>query len=406
MTSAKATLIVIGSGIIGLATAFQYMKQNPDNKVILLEKEPAVGKHQSGHNSGVLHSGIYYTPGSNKATMSAAGKEMMEEFLAEEEIAYDLCGKVIVAKHESELPKLQKILDNGQANGVECELIEKERLHEIEPHVNGIKAVHVPKTGIADYPAVAWRLAEKITEMGGEVRTSVTVTGIDERATEVTVETDAGEFQGDYAVGCAGLYSDRVAKMTSDADVKAQIVPFRGEYYQLIPEANHLCKGLIYPVPDPRFPFLGVHFTKMIEGGVDCGPNAVLALSREGYTWGDFNAADLWEALSYSGFRNLAFKYWRYGLGEMWRSLNKAAFVRALQELIPAIRANDLEPHPAGVRAQALLPSGDLVYDFEFVVSQRVVHVVNAPSPAATVSLMIGKHVVEKLRETFEPHGV
>jgi L-2-hydroxyglutarate oxidase LhgO len=393
----NSNLIVIGGGLIGLATAYQYLKQYPDHKVVLLEKETAVCKHQSGRNSGVLHSGIYYTPGSHKAEMSLAGKQMMQTFLDEEELPYDLCGKVIVAKTEADLPALKKIFQNGTANHVTCEIIGRERLLEIEPHVAGIQAIHVPEAGIVDYPAVADRLVAKIIAMGGEVHTETQVTDIDERTDEVVVLTNKGSFTGAQVVACAGLYSDRVAKMTAPEQVSAQIVPFRGEYYQLKPKAEHLCKGLIYPVPDPRFPFLGVHFTKMVEGGVDCGPNAVLALAREGYSWTEFNGADLWESITYSGFQKLAFKFWRYGLGEMWRSFSKAAFVKALQGLIPEITGADLEPHPAGVRAQALTPEGEMVYDFDFVSSKRVLHVVNAPSPAATASLYFGNRIVEQL---------
>ena len=390
-------LIIIGGGLVGLATAYQYLQQHPGRHITLLEKESGVGQHQSGRNSGVLHSGIYYKPGSHKATMSLAGKEMMERFLKEEALPYDLCGKVIVAREERELPALKQILANGQANGVTCELIGETRLKEIEPHVRGIQAIHVPQAGIADYPAVARRLAEKITALGGEVCTNVTVTKIEERPSEVTVLTTKGGFSATQVVTCAGLYSDRLAKMTAPEQLSAQIVPFRGEYYQLKPHAEQLCNGLIYPVPDPQFPFLGVHFTKMIEGGVDCGPNAVLAFAREGYKMGDVNLKDLWESLSYVGFRKLAAKHWRFGLGEMWRSVNKAAFVHALQGLIPEVTAADLTPHPAGVRAQALTPTGEMVYDFDFVSSKRVIHVVNAPSPAATVSLNIGNHIVQKL---------
>ncbi|MEM7798915.1 MAG: L-2-hydroxyglutarate oxidase [Chloroflexota bacterium] len=393
----NTNLIVIGGGLIGLSTAYQYLQKHPDHRIILLEKEPTVGLHQSGRNSGVLHSGIYYTPGTHKASMSLAGKAEMERFLEEEELPYEICGKVIVAKHAEELPALNKILANGQANGVACEMIGRERLLEIEPHVNGIQAIYVPQSGIADYPAVSRRLAEKIEAQGSQVCTGIEVIDIEERGSEVVVLTTQGEYVADRAVSCAGLFSDRVASMTAPDKIRAQIVPFRGEYYQLKPQATHLCNGLIYPVPDPRFPFLGVHFTKMIEGGVDCGPNAVLALAREGYDWGTINWVDFWEAVSYAGFRKLAFKYWRFGLNEMWRSVSKPAFVRALQGLIPAITADDLEPHPAGVRAQALLPNGEMIYDFDFVSSKRVLHVVNAPSPAATVSLQIGRHVVEKL---------
>ena len=397
----KTNLIIIGGGLIGLATGYQYLQKHPDHTIIVIEKEAQVGLHQSGRNSGVLHSGVYYAPGSKKATMSIEGKRMMETFMEEEGLDYELCGKVIVAKNESEIPALKKIYENGSTNGVGCEMIGRERLLEIEPHVTGVQAIHVPVAGIADYPAVAVRLAEKIGEMGSEVKLGTTVLGIEERAHEAVVKTDKGDFTTERVVACAGLHSDRIAKMTAPEQVKAQIVPFRGEYYQLKPQAVHLCKGLIYPVPDPRFPFLGVHFTKMIEGGVDCGPNAVLALAREGYDWRTFNGQDLMESLGYSGFRKLAFKYWKFGLGEMWRSFSKPAFVKALQGLIPEITADDLEPHPAGVRAQALTPDGEMVYDFDFVTSQRVVHVVNAPSPAATVSLNIGKHIVQKLETEF-----
>ncbi len=390
-------LIVVGGGLVGLATAYQYLQTNPDSTLIVIEKESAVGLHQSGRNSGVLHSGVYYAPGSKKATMSIAGKAMMEKFMAEEGLAYELCGKVIVAKTESEIPALEKIYANGSNNGVGCEMIGREQLLEIEPHVNGVQAIHVPTAGIADYPAVAERLAQKIIGMGSRVLLGTTVLGIDERPGEAVVQTDKGDFTAERVVACAGLHSDRVAKMTAPEKVSAQIVPFRGEYYQLKPHATHLCNGLIYPVPDPRFPFLGVHFTKMIEGGVDCGPNAVLALAREGYDWKTFNRQDLFESLGYSGFRRLAFKYWKFGLGEMWRSFSKRAFVTALQGLIPEITAADLEPHPAGVRAQALTPDGEMVYDFDFVSSKRVLHVVNAPSPAATVSLKIGQHIVQQL---------
>ena len=324
---------------------------------------------------------------------------MMERFLEEEDIPFELCGKVIVARNEAELPYLNKILENGQANGVDCELIGRERLLELEPHVAGIQAIHVPEAGIADYPAVALRLAEKIQAQGGEVRLKCKVLGIDERVDEAVVQTDQGEFAAERVVACAGLYADKVARMTAPDQIKAQIVPFRGEYYQLKSHAEHLCRGLIYPVPDPQFPFLGVHFTKMIEGGVDCGPNAVLAFAREGYTMSTVNLKELWEAVTYSGFLRLAGKYWRYGMGEMWRSLNKAAFVKALQGLIPVIEGKDLEVHPAGVRAQALTPEGEMVYDFTFINSARILHVVNAPSPAATASLNIGRHIVGRLAE-------
>ena len=387
-------MLIIGGGLIGLATAYHYLQQHPDAKLALLEKESAVGQHQSGRNSGVLHSGIYYKPGSHRAAMCRTGKAMMEQFCVEQDVDFDLCGKVIVAKEESELPAMQRIFERGQANGVACELIGRERLLEIEPHVRGVQAIHVPEAGIADYPAVSQKLAQLVGELGGEVICNARVTGIRESASEVVVESERGDFSAETLIACAGLYSDRIATLAGvTSDIK--IVPFRGEYYQLRKSAEHVCRGLIYPVPDTRFPFLGVHFTKMIEGGVDCGPNAVLAFAREGYTKTTFNGRDLLDVLRYSGFQKLAFKYWGYGLGEMWRSVNKRAFVTALQELIPSVTAADLAPHPAGVRATALTPTGDMYDDFAFAQTARTFHVINAPSPAATASLAIGQHIIE-----------
>ncbi len=330
--------------------------------------------------------------------MCLSGKAMMEDFIDKEGLNKDICGKVIVARTQEELPQLDIILDKGKQNGVECYMISRERLLEIEPNVNGIQAIHVPKAGIADYPAVARRLAQRIVEHGGNLVLGAKVIGIEERAAEVIVQTTKGDFSGSRLVSCAGLYSDRIARMTADdQQIEAEILPFRGEYFQLKKSAEHLVNGLIYPVPDPRFPFLGVHYTKMIEGGIDCGPNAVLAFAREGYNKTDFNGKDLWDALSYKGFRKLAAKYWQKGLGEMWRSYNQRAFVRELQKLIPAVTNADLEPHPAGVRAMAITPSGEMHDDFAFLETKRCIHVVNAPSPAATASLRIGQHVAEKV---------
>ncbi len=388
-------VIIIGGGLVGLATAYQYLQKFPDAKLALLEKEDAVGLHQSGRNSGVLHSGIYYKPGTQRASLCRKGKEMMEAFCEQHGVDYDLCGKVIVAKDESELPALQRIYDRGQINGIKCEVISQERLLEIEPHVRGIQAIHVPEAGIADYPAAARMLAAQITKLGGEVHVNTTVTGIQETANEVVVETTNNTFTAQHLIACAGLHSDRIAKL-ANVDTPVRIIPFRGEYFQLTADTEHYCNGLIYPVPDTRFPFLGVHFTKMIEGGVDCGPNAVLAFAREGYTNTQFNLKDLSEALRYRGFQKFAFKYWDYGLSEMRRSFSKRAFVKALQALIPAVTVADLDPHPAGVRAMALTADGEMHDDFAFANTERMTHVINAPSPAATACFAIGDYIVEQ----------
>ena len=387
---------IIGGGIVGLATAYQLTRELPGRRVVVLEKEAELALHQTGHNSGVLHSGIYYKPGSLKAINCRQGKRLMEEFCAAEGISYEICGKVIVALDDSELPAMQRIFERGQANGVICEVIGRERLTELEPHTAGIQAIHVPEAGIVNYKQVCQRLAERVRECDGQVLTSARVTQIDRNADRVVVTTTAGQVEARQVVNCAGLHCDRVTAL-SGQHPDAKIVPFRGEYFELKPEATHLCKNLIYPVPDPNFPFLGVHFTRMIEGGVECGPNAVLALAREGYRKTDFNLADMAETLSYSGFLKMAAKYWKTGLGEMWRSASKAAFVKALQRLVPEIRAEHLEAAPAGIRAQAVMPDGSIVDDFLIQEADRVINVNNAPSPAATASLNIGKTIVERL---------
>jgi L-2-hydroxyglutarate oxidase len=363
---------------------------------VVLEKEAELALHQTGHNSGVLHSGIYYKPGSLKAINCRQGKRLMEEFCAAEGIAYEICGKVIVALDETELPAMERIYERGQANGVACEVIGPERLAELEPHSAGIKAIHVPEAGIVNYKQVCQRLAERVRERDGQVLTSARVTKIERSDGRVVLTTAAGDVEAAQVVNCAGLHCDRVTALSGQKP-DAKIIPFRGEYYELTPEATHLCKNLIYPVPDPNFPFLGVHFTRMIEGGVECGPNAVLAFAREGYRKTDFNLADLAETLAYPGFRKLAAKYWKTGLGEMWRSASKAAFVKALQRLVPEIRAEHLHAAPAGIRAQAVAPDGSMVDDFLIQEADRVINVNNAPSPAATASLNIGKTIVERL---------
>jgi L-2-hydroxyglutarate oxidase len=396
----KFDLAVVGGGIVGLATAYQFTQRFPGSRVVVLEKEAGVARHQTGHNSGVLHSGIYYKPGSLKAINCRAGKKAMEAFCAAEGIAYDICGKVIVAVTEAELPALERIFERGQANGVQCTLIDKARLAELEPHAAGIRAIHVPEAGIVNYRQVCERLAEKVLAAGGEILFGARVTAVRHHPDGVTILSTAGDPTASQLVTCAGLHSDRVAELTG-VQPGCQIVPFRGEYYALKPAARRLCRNLIYPVPDPQFPFLGVHFTRMIDGSVECGPNAVLAFAREGYRFFNVNLRDLFGTLTYGGFLRMAAKHWRMGLGEMWRSLSKSAFVRALQRLMPEIRAADLEKAPAGIRAQAVAPDGGLVDDFLIVEGDRVVNICNAPSPAATASLQIGTTVVDRLAPRY-----
>ena len=365
---------------------------------MLLEKEESVAAHQTGHNSGVIHSGIYYKPGSLKATNCRRGKAMLEEFCDEHAIPWDRCGKVVVALNEVERGRLANIFERGQANGVECRMISQEELREREPHCAGIEAIHVPETGIVDYTVVCEKLAELVQASGGDVFTGNAVTGLTEDADGVEVRTVAGVYRASRVINCAGLHSDRVTAM-SGRTPQVKIVPFRGEYYELKPSAQHLCKHLIYPVPDPAFPFLGVHFTRMIGGGVECGPNAVLAFAREGYPRSTINWRDLFETLTYPAFWKISFKYWRTGLGEIHRSFSKAAFVKALQRLMPEITAADMEAVPAGVRAQALAPNGNLLDDFAIDARGKIVNVINAPSPAATSALSIGVTVVDELEK-------
>jgi len=389
-------VLIVGGGIVGLATAYHLTRDYPQRRVTIVEKESQLAQHQTGHNSGVLHSGIYYKPGSLRAINCRAGKAAMEQFCAAEGIPYDICGKVIVAVAADELPALARIFERGQANGVKCEMIERARLKELEPYSAGIQAIHVPEAGIVDFPAVCRRLAERIQERGGQIVCEARAGRMIPNHDTIIVETLAGEFDAKYVVTCAGLQSDRVARK-SGQQVDSKIVPFRGEYFELTSEARYLCRNLIYPVPDPNFPFLGVHFTRLIHGGVECGPNAVLAFAREGYRKSDFSFADTMETLTFPGFLRLARKYWRTGLGEMWRSFSKRAFVRALQRLVPEIREEHLAPAGSGVRAQAVARDGTMVDDFLILESERVINVCNAPSPAATASLNIGRLIVEKL---------
>jgi L-2-hydroxyglutarate oxidase len=388
---------IVGGGIVGLATAWSLVQSHPNKKLVVLEKERRLAEHQTGHNSGVLHSGIYYRPGSLKAINCRAGKKAMEAFCAEHGIPFEICGKVIVATHEDELPRLQTLFERGQANGVWCDMIGPERLRELEPYAtSGIRALHVPEAGIVDYRRVCAKLAELVRAAGHRILCAARVVRFRPSAGAVVVQTTAGPIQARWAVNCGGLHSDRLARLAG-GDPGCRIVPFRGEYYELRVQARHYCRNLIYPVPDPQFPFLGVHFTRRIDGSRECGPNAVLALAREGYTWSQFDLRDLGEMLLSPALWKVIFRHWKMGAGEVRRSLSKSAFVRALQRLLPAITAGDLRPAPAGIRAQALADDGTLLDDFLVVESDRVISVCNAPSPGATASLNIGKLIVERL---------
>ncbi|MEZ5973599.1 MAG: L-2-hydroxyglutarate oxidase [Planctomycetota bacterium] len=396
MSQAQYDVAVLGGGIVGLAVAWQYLQRFPGRSLVLLEKETEVGQHQTGHNSGVLHSGIYYKPGSLKSENCRRGKALMEAFCTEHGIPWKRTGKVIVATRPEEIPQLDRIQERGEGAGVQCERIGLARLNELEPHVAGVDALHVPEAGIVDYVEVCKVLAREITRLGGEVSTGSEVTSLRGMHDQVTLRTRDRLLTARRAINCCGLQSDRILQMTG-LERPARIVPFRGEYYELKPEAESLCRGLIYPVPDPKFPFLGVHFTRMIGGGVECGPNAVLALAREGYDWGSISPADLWDSLTYSGFLRLAARHWRTGCGEVWRSFSKKAFVRALSRLVPDIRPEHLVKAPAGVRAQALSPDGSLVDDFLIRKEDAILHVLNAPSPAATSALAIGETVTARM---------
>lgn len=384
-------IAIIGGGIVGLATAYQVRQQRPDVSVTILEKERALALHQTGRNSGVIHSGIYYLPGSAKALNCRQGRQQLLDFCQHYGVDYDLCGKVIVATDELEIQRLQTLLERGLANGVTCRLIGPEELAEIEPHAFGVQALHVPDAGIIDYRQICQVLAE---HCGAEIKTGAEVLAVEQAGDTVMVESTAGSYSFDYLINCAGLHCDRVCQ-ASGAEPGLQIVPFKGEYYKVKESASHLCRHLIYPVPDPSFPFLGVHLTRMMRGGIEVGPNAVLALGRQAYGKTDVNLGDLAQTLSYSGFLRLSARHWRMGLGEMKRSVFKSAFVKALQRLCPEITADDLVPTHSGIRAQALHPDGRLEDDFRILDHGRTTHVLNAPSPAATASLAIGQTIAE-----------
>ncbi len=384
--------VVIGGGIVGLATARQILLDRPGATVVVVEKEDRVGAHQTGHNSGVIHAGVYYQPGSLKARLCRAGNRSMVEFCAAQGIAVEVCGKLIVATEPAELPRLEALFERAQANGLEVRMLDPAEAREREPHVACLAAMFVAATGITDFDAVCRALAREVHE----VRLGAKVIGLRPDGAGTRVETTAGDLDADVMVNCAGLHSDRIARLAG-FEPGVRIVPFRGEYYELRPQKRELVHGLIYPVPDPQFPFLGVHFTRMIDGGVHAGPNAVLAFAREGYRWGRINPRDLWETLSYKGMWHLGRRHWRYGAGEMRRSLSKRRFAQALGRLIPEITRDDLVPCAAGVRAQAITRSGALVDDFLILERPGQVHVLNAPSPAATSSLEIAKHICARL---------
>ncbi len=396
-------VLIIGGGIVGLATALRIKQQRPALKVLLIDKEPAVARHQTGHNSGVIHSGLYYKPGSLKATNCIRGYRMLIDFCDAEGIPYDLCGKIVVATKQEELPQLDVLHQRGQQNGLTgLKKLSVGEMREIEPHVTGVAGMFVPQTGIIDYKQVSERYADKFRELGGEIRLAERVEQVTPGNTLTVVVTNKNRYEARLVVNCAGLYSDKIAQLTQRDAVDVRIVPFRGEYFKLKPEKEYLVKNLIYPVPDPNFPFLGVHFTRMVHGGVEAGPNAVLAFQREGYTKSDVNLKEFFETLAWPGFQKVAAKYWQTGLGEMYRSFSKSAFTKALQGLIPAIQESDLEDGGAGVRAQACDRTGGLLDDFAILENDKAINVINAPSPAATSSLSIGQTVSEKVLARFD----
>jgi L-2-hydroxyglutarate oxidase len=390
---------VIGGGIVGLSFAMQAVEQFPHLRLLILEKEAGVARHQTGHNSGVIHSGVYYKPGSLKARLCVEGAREMLEFCGRNGIPHEVCGKLIVAADSEEAARLEDLQERGEANGIAgLRLLGPEAMREIEPHAGGVRALQVPGTGITDYALVAAKYAEIAGTRGAELKTGAEVQGFRNSASEIVIQTRAGAFLARYVVNCAGLYSDRIARLAGH-DPGLMIVPFRGEYYDLIASRQNLVRGLIYPTPDPEYPFLGVHFTRRIHGNVDAGPNAVLAFRREGYRRTDFELGEAMETLTYRGFRAMARRQWKYGLAEFRRSLHKGEFVRSCQRLVPEVRDEDMTPGGSGVRAQALAPDGNLVDDFRFVPAERFLHVLNVPSPAATASLPIGREILKMVED-------
>ncbi|GAB4251134.1 MAG: L-2-hydroxyglutarate oxidase [Ekhidna sp.] len=395
-------VVVIGGGIVGLASALKIKEKNPNYKVAVIEKERTIAQHQTGHNSGVIHSGLYYKPGSFKAKNCVDGYNMLIDFCEQEEIPFELCGKIVVATKESQLNALNTLHERGNANGLDgIKKLRAEELQEYEPHVAGVAGLYVPQTGIIDYKVVADKYAEKFKHFGGEIHSSNKLVSFKEERGFIHVNTNNQRLTTRIVVNCSGLYTDKIAKL-SGAKINYKIVPFRGEYYQIKPEKEHLVKNLIYPVPDPNFPFLGVHFTRMIGGGIEAGPNAVLAFAREGYKKNQINMKELLGTLFYPGFMRVASKYWKTGFGEMYRSFSKGAFTKALQELLPEIQKKDLVPGGSGVRAQACDRKGGLIDDFLVVEHDKFINVGNAPSPAATSSLAIGARIAEMAEQRLK----
>jgi L-2-hydroxyglutarate oxidase len=404
MADRQADLLIIGAGIVGLATALEFTRRFPDKLLLVVEKEDRVATHQTGHNSGVIHSGIYYRSGSLKARNCVAGCASMKRFCAAHEIPYEGCGKLVVATSPDEVPRLHQLHQRGIANGVEgLRMLNRDEFRELEPQAEGISALHVPTTGIVDYKLVAAKYAELIQEAGGEIILRARVTGLREDGDANLVETTAGAFRARHVINCAGLYSDVLTRLAG-CKTDLEIIPFRGEYYEVRPERRHLVRNPIYPVPDPRFPFLGVHFTRHIDGSVEAGPNALLALRREGYIASDVDLAETVAMLRWPGFWKMARKYWRMGAAEQYRAWIKSAFTRALQRMVPELTEDDLTSGGCGVRAQAVDRNGNLLDDFSFVHSKRMIHVCNVPSPAATASLEIGREVVDMLVSCFGPN--
>jgi L-2-hydroxyglutarate oxidase LhgO len=396
-TNIPFEVTIVGGGIVGLGTACRLLEAKPKLKLLLLEKESHLAAHQTGNNSGVLHSGLYYKPGSAKAQCAVQGLQQMLAFCRAHGIAHEQCGKIVVATSPDEVARLENLWQRGNANGLlGLRKLNPEQIKEIEPHAAGLAAIHVPQEGIVDYPGVCEKLGDLIRQAGGEIRLQTKLLRAVQNAGDWTIQTSAGDFQTKFVITCGGLQADRLVKAAGQKPA-AKIVPFRGEYYQLKPERQFLVRHLIYPVPDPKFPFLGVHFTRLVKGGVEAGPNAVLAFAREGYKWTTINPVDLAESLLFPGLWKFLIKYPSMCGYEIRRSFSKAEFTRSLQKLVPEIQADDLEPGGAGVRAQAMLPEGKLVEDFLFEEDRGILHVINAPSPAATASLAIGQKIAEKV---------
>ena len=402
----RADVVVVGGGLVGLATAMNLLERRPGLQVTVVEKEPAPARHQSGHNSGVIHAGLYYPPGSLKARLCREGRAALLRFADERGIPYRLCGKLVIASTDGELARLEELKRRGTENGLEgLRDLQAAEIAEFEPHVTGVRALHVPESGVIDYKQVAGAYVDVVRERGGDVRFGAAVRSIESRSTGVVVGVSTDEIEARFVVACAGLQSDRIARLTGSGQDEYRIVPFRGDYFTLVPSARSLVKGLVYPVPDPSFPFLGVHFTPRLDGQVWAGPNAVPAFAREGYSRFAFDLRDSSDMVRFPGFARLARRYARMGATEIWRDVSKPAAVKAMQRYVPELRLKDVKFGPCGIRAQCMKSDGTLVDDFLFASADRVLHVVNAPSPAATASLAIGRMLGERAEEQFALEG-